>query len=65
MIAKTSMCPCRDCRPNGETLRHAIKRIKMAVEIQRYGVDGANARQAARRAKLDEFIERRKETLRA
>lgn len=64
-MSKSMLCPCRDCRPKGETLKQAFKRIKITVEIQRYGVDGANARQAARRAKLDEFLERRKEELTA
>jgi hypothetical protein len=64
-MRKSMLCPCKSCRPRGETLKQAFKRIKAAVEIQRYGVEGANARQSARREKLDEFLKQRKEILQA
>lgn len=47
------LCPCRECRPRSESLRHAIKRINRAVEVARYGVQGAALREEAKRARLE------------
>lgn len=55
---KSSLCPCRDCRPAGETLKQAIKRINYAAACQRYGKEGADAREQAKRERLAELAGR-------
>lgn len=47
-----NLCPCRDCRPQRETLRQAIRRINKAAEVARYGVEGAARREADKLARL-------------
>jgi hypothetical protein len=54
---KKHTCPCKDCRPPGVTLKQAMRICRQLAEVERYGVDGAKAREEAKRERLAKLRE--------
>ena len=47
-----NLCPCKRCRPPGQSLKAAIKLCVDKAGVQRYGVEGYARHKAAERARL-------------
>lgn len=56
-----SLCPCRDCRPPGETLKSAFNRIERARAVAIYGIEGAAQKEQEKIERLKELNDKNRQ----
>jgi hypothetical protein len=53
------LCPCKQCRPKGQSLKAAMRACEIDAAIARYGHDGYERRKAAERDRLEQLRKER------
>ena len=55
-----NLCPCKRCRPPGQSLKQAMKLCHDAAMIARLGVEGCERYKAAEKLRLAKLHEEKK-----